>query len=277
MNIFGLVIVFLLVFGLAIRQISFILMFGSVFEWLRYGVIKRQMKLAKSGLAKMFWGKAHELFTCNVCMTAQISIWFCAIPTTIAIHFRFRHPAEQLLATNLSLFVEIGIALFMGFMIAMAVAAVALGLWNALSYLPKRLTAEQKYYDQAAKVGHRIQTAETVAQVNSTIEIPTNVGLHEVFTFEDFLGVLSSVGTKCASIGCGAVRSDCRRGEKSNQFQLWKIKSNGHGPAFTLHVLSLLSPALQEFWEEELAHKEHEHAELASTIYAKYFHQEASA
>ncbi|MFC1598820.1 hypothetical protein ACFL2U_02325 [Patescibacteria group bacterium] len=267
----GLVIAFLLVFGLAVRQISFILMFGSVFDWLRYGVIKRQMKRAESGFAKQFWGKANELFTCNVCMTAQISIWFCALPTTIAIHLRFRHPAEQLLATNLPLVVEIGLALFMGFMISMSVAAVALGLWNALSYLPKRLTAEQKYYDQAAKHGTRIKNAETVATVETAVELPAEVGLHEVFTFEDFQTVLFSVGTKCASIGCGAVRGDCRRGEKSNQLQLWKIKSNGHGPAFTPHVKSLLSSALQEFWEEELAHKDHEHEELAFTIYEKYF------
>jgi len=268
---FGFFMVWWIVCGLAVRQIAYILMFGSVFEWLRYGIIKRQLKRAESGLAKWFWGKAHELFTCNLCMTAQISIWFCAVPTTIAIHLRFHHPFEQLLVTELPLVVEVGLALFAGFMIAMAMAATALGMWNALSYLPKRLTAEQKYYAQAAKLGHRVQTAETVAKVETTIDYPLDSALHEVFTFADFQSFVSTVGTKCASIGCGAVRGDCRRSEKGTQLQMWKIRKNGHGDAFSRHIKSLLNSALQEFWDEELAHKDHEREELAWNIYQKYF------
>jgi len=267
----GLVIAYLLIMGLAVRQISFILMFGSIFEWLRYGVIKRQMKRAKSGLAKMVWGKLHELFTCNVCMTAQVSIWFCALPTTVAIHLRFRHPAEQLLATNLPMVVEIGIALFAGFMIAMSMAAVALGIWNALSYLPKRLTAEQQYYVQAAKTGHRVQTAETVSQIDSITPEQSDTGLHEVFQFEHFQTILANVGSKCASIGCSAVRGECRVTEKKSQLHLWEISSDSQVSPFSRHIRKLLNLALKEFWDEELAHKDHERQDLARSVYQKFF------
>lgn len=135
------ILVGLFVAGLAVRQIAYILMHGSIFAPLRERI----------GLwmdeGNLLAEKLNELFTCKVCMTAQMAIWTVALPTTLSITLA-RHPLRTLLGNGLSWSSEVWLTLLAGFLLAMAVAAVAVGCWNLIEFLPNKQEAIRRRHEQ---------------------------------------------------------------------------------------------------------------------------------
>lgn len=169
------------VLGLAVRQISFILINGSVFQWLR-GLLRR--KAYKSSWPWL-WGKGHELFTCNICMTAQVAIWFAGAPITLGVYAKWPHPITAFLSIQLPFVVEAGVALWLWFVLSMAFAGAAMGWWWVLSYLPTKLGLLK---DEARPCVFRRPPVVPSAW---------------------FAWAVAAIEDGCLSIGCSKVKDEC--------------------------------------------------------------------
>lgn len=135
----------LLIFGLAVRQMSFILFFGSVFESLRTGIKKKLESTAKGTKSEWFWLKTNQLFTCHLCMMAQVAIWTTAF-TLIVLTISMPHFLIKLIGFRVDLFPEIILNVGFTFIFAMSIAAVAMGFWNLIEFFPRRLEEQKKFF-----------------------------------------------------------------------------------------------------------------------------------
>lgn len=150
MTLLGIVLSGLLVFGLAVRQIAYILMHGSLFEGLRCTI---QEKMESEN---WFFEKLNELFTCKVCMTAQVAIWFVGIPLMVLAVFR---SDTTLLLLAMAPLLMIPMFLLGAFLLAMAVAAVALLFWDFIEFRSKKFeTLRRNYKEQIRELREQLAT-----------------------------------------------------------------------------------------------------------------------
>ncbi len=128
--------------GLAVEQAARILMQGSIFESMREVIADRATQIRYFGCSAVpveptwFDTKLHELISCNLCLTTQISIWFVAMPATILawIYGPFKGLANLWL-----------IFPFLG--VAFAVSAIAMLVWNLTDYGPARYREMTQEYE----------------------------------------------------------------------------------------------------------------------------------
>lgn len=216
MKEFGLVMAVLVVFTLAVKQAAFILLYGSVFQWLRDGIKDRLDQSHdfqyedefRCRVQYWFWSKAHELFTCNLCMTAQISIWLCAVPVTTMVHLRWSHPLEQFLLYQLNWSLEVLGFGFMTFVVAMTVASSAMAWWGLVEYLPTRLVAEKDFMRK--KLEQELEASTANQQQLATMMASMVKSTQPRIDWEDFHSIIQRLEMGCDDIGCGIRRRECR-------------------------------------------------------------------
>jgi hypothetical protein len=129
--IFGAIAISILV-ALAVKQIAYALMQGSLFDPLRR-LIRRKMNEGVFGFETL-----NELFTCELCMTMQVSLWLVLIPATLV--------SYQYHLTDLVTLI------WVNFVYAMGISGIALGAWRFLEYPAKR------YRNVAFELGEAQQT-----------------------------------------------------------------------------------------------------------------------
>lgn len=269
MNILGLLLVFLIVFGLAVKHAAFILMYGSIFDWLRNG-IARQLRLAETkkphSPVHLFWIKMHELFTCNLCLTTQMGIWLCGLPVAIFLHLRWPHPFELLAGRELLLAGEVTLFLLTVFILAMVAAAAAMVLWYATELLPRKVTA---YRQQQLNLETKNRLLET--QVRQLVRTAVAARLdHQKkdFSLADFQNLVAHLDSECGHIGCGWSRMECRQKEATEFVSNWAGQHIGHNSE---QVLEHLNQALPIYFKNKNSYAYDESSQgLLQSIYNEY-------
>jgi hypothetical protein len=223
---------------------SFILLFGSVFESLRTGVRKKFQSTGEGTRSEWFWLKINQLFTCHLCMTAQVAIWTTMF-TLIILTISMPHFLINLVGFKVGLFAEIILNIGFIFIFAMSIAAVAMGFWNLIEFFPRRLEEQKEFlrehlelemernYIQEQKkeevrrellyelgaIRKNKDLEARIKKITDAHEAPINI---EFFEFKELLEALSK---NCAAIGCSASRKDCRE-KISDEFAIkWCQKS----------------------------------------------------
>lgn len=121
------VLVLTVMASLAVKQISHILMFGSIFGAMRKAI--RERAEAK----QLLFVKLHELLSCRLCTTTQTALWTVGLPSLL---MGLAGPYNDFLVLWVS-----GMASF-------AVGALALGLWTFLEYPSSRYHSLEEAFER---------------------------------------------------------------------------------------------------------------------------------
>ena len=215
---FSFVFMVLFILGLAVKQSAFILLHGSVFDWLRVK-IKRKMIRYDGGAKGWYYAKMQELFTCNLCMTSQVSFWNVTVPLTVLAHLRWDHPVEIIVNAELSFLTESLFILLFMFIVTMAISAVAMGIWGVTEYFPKKREEERKLLKEIMNS----YSANLYSNYSAVISgVQESEALN--FTKDDFNDLIYEMDLACLSIGCSYSRRDCRENKFERWFNAWAEK-----------------------------------------------------
>lgn len=145
-----------LLLALAVKQLSYALMQGSLFEPLRR-YIRDGMRRDQRGFEIL-----SELISCKLCMTMQVSLWFVMIPVVVAA--TYADLARAHLGSTTGPAMAVGFVVLGSFLYSTAVSALALGLWIHLEYPAKR-------YEQCA---FELEEARrTIEDLQAVLQIET--------------------------------------------------------------------------------------------------------
>lgn len=241
------VFVGLFVAGLAVRQMAYILMHGSIFGPLRER-IGRWMDDG-SGLAE----KLNELFTCKVCMTAQVAIWTIALPLIVTGRLT-GWTLGTLLGARLPWLAEVPLTMLVGFVLAMAVAAIAVGFWNLIEFRPSQQEAlRQRYEADLAALRHQLAVTRRTSS-----EVAPHVP-QSPFSFADFATIVAAVEKGCRGIGCGYARRDCREDTLIEQLRDWATASrNGTGDTDVAVLLGAMKEVMPGYFRNLHKHRQND-------------------
>jgi len=239
--LFSCILFLLPILGLAVKQISFILIYGSIFEPFRRKITDKFNSTQKN---KFFWEKIKELFSCNLCLTAQVSIWVTTFPLFGILYCDNPHFLIRVLNLNVSIIPEILFNIFVFFIFAMATSASAMALWEILEYLPKKLKFKENFYREKILV-------ESMKEINTSIDKKTSHSFSSTdFTFDDFKILIEKL-SPCADFDCGNGRKECREKIFEKFLKEW-YKKYGQDNAFGITELRRrLEFVLKKFYSDK--------------------------
>lgn len=196
--------------GLWVKQASFILMKGSIFQGLRDRIdagAKRETSKSTNPVRAwyLFW---FNLFDCNLCMTTQVGIWTVGLPTAVGTHLRWPHPFELLLQTTIAWPVETLLFLMSGFMIGVAIGAVGYAFWKVLEFPDDFTRALYRGLKQHALANSAAQQTDKPSS-----PAPSTNGEFTTVTSEALEHLKRSLNA-CKLIQCPTRRSDCKQDVK---------------------------------------------------------------
>lgn len=232
MNALALLIGVIIIGGMFAKHTSFILMHGSVFEWLR-GWITRGTKEA-TGRKLWAFKKAHELCTCHLCMTCQVSIWTVALPAISILALRYPGMLSHLTGCDMWLVAEIPFFFFAWFVAAIVNASMAMVIWNVTEHLP----AVRKEMERHNRANEEAASAMAVEAERQGMLMATTKTTAPAVTFDDFQEMLTAMASTCDNIGCGYSKRECRvRGVENFVLELADHKGFSYGQRTTLQRL----------------------------------------
>jgi len=224
-------IIVLILLPLAVKEISFILMHGSIFESLRVKTVK--------------WKSLEKLFSCHLCMTAQVSIWFVTMPLFFILFLHNHHFLMNNFNLNADCLVEeIFVNVFACFMFTMGIACLAKFFWDATEYLPQKLKATKDFLDKKIQ----IDSIMTMNSNVSTVKNKTQVLTFKDFTLSDFYNIIKYLYGKCNHFDCAVERRDCRKQEVFTFLTNWYKDKNGADPHFFSLLQDKVESALKRYY-----------------------------
>lgn len=232
-------LVFLLVVGLAVKQISYILMYGSIFRSFRENIAKRA-----SVPRRIFWGKVKELFSCNLCLTAHVAIWATGI-IFIFLHIVKPHFLLNTFYIESELFLEILINLVSVFTLSMCVAGIAMGFWELLDYLPKKLNILEENMKEKNRILSLQGARREVNFESKELSI-------QDFTLNDFKKLVKKLKDECFHIECGVSRRECRKRIISNYLLKWYREKNADNMEIFMKISDNLNQALARYYKNKI-------------------------
>ena len=200
------ILTFILIVGIesfAIQQLSQALLTGSLFIPLRRAILSR-MKRSVPG----FW-TLNEVFTCKLCMSMQMSLWFVFIPHIVAM-YKTDLPSYVAGITGMSLTLTNGLLILGTFLYAIGISGLARTLLIRLDFTEKR-------FEGLAMELTKTQEALSLAMQTNKATAGGQVGL-SLAGFHDFL---IQVNEKCEGIECPFKRGDCYSHEAHEWLSLW--------------------------------------------------------
>jgi|GEM_PF-1554460 len=236
-------IFFTLFFGLTVKQMAQILMFGSFFISWRHG-IKDKLSAARGWFARWFWGKMNQLITCHLCLTAQLSFWFFVLPATLVLYWLKPHLLSNLLDADLDWRAEICLVIYGMFIESMVIGAVATAFWNFSEYPSKKLEILKDFYAGQLEIERERITFS--GKGTTAIDLP----IHPPFNLEDFQALIVSMDEKCLSIGCATDRRDCRRKTLDSYLNDWFQVKNCNDLQYKLSLSKLLKKTSVQYYSE---------------------------
>jgi hypothetical protein len=184
--------------ALAVKHMAYILINGNVFQEVRtYFDLRSQHSRTAAGRKVM--RKLYVLFSCNLCMTAQLSIWTIAVPTAVVAHYRFGNAVEHYVGTDLPPALEWLVGVGATFLFAMVVAALAMIWWRVAEFPQEYIQAQMALREQ------ELELARAKLAAGKQI-IGGIVGLTEA----DVMSVLEQVHAACVRDSfCRIVLREC--------------------------------------------------------------------
>lgn len=212
-------VIFMFVSALAVKHISFILIVGSIFEPMRRK-IQKNFNWTDKKVHKFFLGKINELLSCNLCLTAQVSIWFIAVPFYLFLYTSNHHFLVDVFNFKIEIFLEIFLNFLVVFLFSMAIASLAYVFWTISEYLPKKLKIMEDFYKEQIL----IQIKATSSVKKTSKEVKNTVQFSDVFKMKDFENAIDFIDNNCVNIDCAIERRNCRQ-ENLNKFLKKWIKN----------------------------------------------------
>lgn len=128
----------LLAMAVAVKHMAYILIVGNIFQPVRTAILRAEQRRERNSFGRLFFRKLRVLFSCNLCMTTWVSVLTAAIPASYLAHMRYGHIAQNLAGGSLSISAEWFLTALGTFLVAMAVAGVAMAVWR-VTELPAEL------------------------------------------------------------------------------------------------------------------------------------------
>jgi hypothetical protein len=147
----------------------------------------------------------NQLLTCRLCVSMQTSIWFVMIPI-IATHYSTNIFQLMFIDTH-DIRVPVILVIVTSFLYAMAISALALGLWILLEYPADRYQAVKS---QLAAAERTLIVASELLNAKLAETQGENHNEYRVFPWNDFRNMMLQMHKKCSRIGCGYGRKYCR-------------------------------------------------------------------
>ena len=238
---------FLIVVGIANKQISYILIECSIFKWLRDFIAVQ----AYEGSFSIFFLKLHELFNCPLCMTGQIGLWLTLFLMILAYKwwpFKIR-PLTSKKAISF---------LLVWFVMAMALAGAGYYWWNVLEHKSRIAKAEEQYYAKKLEI-LRISSGDCSLGKSKQ---------KSILSQEEFSNIFNKIADSCSKV-CPCKRYKCQQNKMEEIMEgIAKKKgysailcqrligalqkcSRAHSELFSANVReSLIEQAYQQFIEE---------------------------
>jgi len=204
MHILTITITLLLLSGLAVQQVSRILMYGSIFGWLRNYIDRKAPE-------SWFFTKMAELFSCKLCLTTQVALTFFSPPLVLFTQLAYR-PFDWM--NVLGLWVEVAALIYIWFFGSMAIACVARGIWDVLEYV-----AAKKATARAPKVLNT--KIETLMQRVEMLIAQQGGKSGGFVTAEEFQLLCNALAEKCDNIICGRDKAACQNNEALLWAECW--------------------------------------------------------
>lgn len=263
----------LVILGLAVRQMSFIILFGSIFQSLRDWIAEKYYHSAEYSFNKRFWLKINQLFTCHLCMTAQVALWttmFIIIFLTIV----KSHFLINVLEFKVNLFPEVIINIGFIFIFAMATAALAMGFWNLIEYFPKKLAMQKEFlrkYLEFEMEKNEIQSEwqeqrEVLRrELENEIEVLFRSGVERkvmdivilkkeeitlLFTISNFKQLIEKLSKHCDSIGCSKAKKDCRAEVSRKYIQTWCLENGILSLRYKSRMQKVADETMRKYYTE---------------------------
>lgn len=210
--------------ALAVKHVADILLYGSIFQPLRSFIARKESEDA------MFFGTLHQLFTCLLCMSTQVSVWLAGVPA-------------HLITWNL--YGNIWLSLFSAFVATMAVATLGMGLWTALEYSPNRFHARGKELEEANR---KVRELTLMLRSSSALHGARSETAFEVFLSKDeYFKFLDSSIAKCKNIGCVIRRHFCQVERITEFYDSWSRNNPEVAKEFPLMEGALQRVSLSYF------------------------------
>ncbi len=171
----------------AVKHIADILLHGSIFQGLRSFIARGERR------GVFMFGTLHQLFTCLLCMTTQVSFWLAGIPAWIMAYQETG---------------SVGWGVLAAFLATMAIAALAQGWWTALEYAPRRYHAVKRELKES-----ELENDSLKSRLAQNIRENTGSSSAELLRMalpkETFVRGLEDIARDCANIGCSVRRYYC--------------------------------------------------------------------
>jgi hypothetical protein len=223
-------VLFLLTAALAVKQASYVLVYGSIFNWIRNGF--------KAGMRSRIFGSRllHALFTCTLCMTTQIALWLVALPIALVVFFYGADFGLALYPTDST--GRILYAVVSGFCGGMAVAGLATVFMTRTEYPPNR-------FDELFRKYQELETENlTLRAASNGGNVPIIWG--KAFTHADLVAIFDAIEDGCKGIDCIFALARCNISTFNEGVQEW-VRRKGL-PMSTAGVLrDKLAPLFSEY------------------------------
>ncbi len=239
--------VLLPLFSLAVKQISFILINGSIFEPFRRKINKK-FNSSKNGFTKSFWKKINELLACNLCLTAQVSIWVIAMPFFTVLYLNNHHFLINYFDLKIDYLWEISFNLFVIFIFSMAVSALAYGFWILLEYPYRKIEIEKHFSQNLLEIESLSKLSNVKAKSDKgNNNVGKSVSIND-FTLRDFNLLIRVLDTECSNIDCGVGRKNCRETEAQKFVQDWYDASGADDVLLLYNLKRKVKNALRKYF-----------------------------
>lgn len=245
--------------SLVVKQLAHLLVYGSIFNWIRDGL--------KDGMKKKAFGAEtlHELFTCTLCMITQLSIWFIAIPLAVIAHFH----GEALPFFPESTLLQLAYALALGASAALVVGAFATYFMFRVEYPSTRF---KKVYDELNEAHLYIKDLEAAG-----IAAGNPLLTSETFTRVHLGEYIAAMDNGCKGISCAFARYECRLLRSQRFLTLWGKRENASALVLA-RLARKLVPIFQEYSGTSGRYRnDAARDEFIDALYAKLFPAQAVA
>jgi len=239
---------FLVVVGIANKQISYILIEGSIFKWLRDFIAVQ----AYEGSFTILFLKLHELFSCPLCMTGQIGLWL----TLFLMILTYKWWPFKIWPLTFKRAISF---LLVWFVMAMALAGAGYYWWNVLEHKSRIAKAEEQFYAKKLEI-LRFSLGKSKQEFILSQE--------ELLSQEEFSNIFSKIVDSCSKV-CPCKHYSCQQNEIEKIMEVIAKKkgysailcqkligalqkcSRTHSELFSINVReSLIKQAYQQFIEE---------------------------
>lgn len=194
-------LLFLTVAGIANKQISFILLEGSIFKWLRDFIAVKWVAYEGKFFISWIFAKLHELFNCPLCMTGQIGLWLTLF--LIIVTYKWWPSFVKLRPVTLR---KIVLSVAAWFIMAMALAGAGYCWWGILEYKSRIAESQEQFYAEKLEILRLSLTDKNCKKVENQINLWVPLSQKE------FLGIFSKIEKDCSNV-CPCRLRRCRQNE----------------------------------------------------------------